>query len=382
MNILVITSNNPFQIKTGSANIARNQILWLKKKYSVETINISDYKKTKNKIAKYFYYFINLLVGIPVSVSSMHSKKAKRDIKEIIKSKKIDIIIAFEISTIQYCPKNLYHKLIVNIEDPQSLKLQRLTKLKTIKNYKKIIHFVNYKVTRSYEKAIFPKIKKILLLSKSDIEDIKKDGHNNVDYVTYGTDFPDTTETLGYKDREKTIIISGNMNHEPNIDGVLFFIEKVFPQIRKKGDLKLIIVGANPDKRIIESIKKFENYIKITGRVENISDYIKKSLISVCPVMLKVGVQTKILEALVLGTPVVTTSAGNSGVAGKDGIDLLVEDDAEKMAQKIIKLTDINTWNILSENGKSFIRKEFNWEKSFFELDKYINEIYNQVIEK
>lgn len=382
MNILVITSNNPFQIKTGSANIARNQILHLKKKHSVETINISDYKKTKNKIAKYFYYFINLLAGIPVSVSSMHSKKAKRKIKDIIEFKKIDIIIAFEISTIQYCPPNLYHKLIVNIEDPQSIKLKRLIKLKTIKNYKKIIHFINYQATKSYERAIFPKIKKILLLSKNDIEDIKKDGHNNVDYITYGANFPDTTEKLEYKDREKTIIISGNMNHEPNIDGVLFFIEKVFPKIRQKSDLKLIIVGANPDKRIIKSIKKFENYIKITGKVENISDYIKKSLISICPVMLKVGVQTKILEALVLGTPVVTTSAGNSGVTGKDGVDLFVEDDAEKMAQKIIKLTDINTWNILSENGKSFIRKEFNWEKSFFELDKYINEIYNQVTEK
>lgn len=49
MNILVITSNNPFQIKTGSANIARNQIPHIKEEYSVETINISDYKKQKIK---------------------------------------------------------------------------------------------------------------------------------------------------------------------------------------------------------------------------------------------------------------------------------------------------------------------------------------------
>jgi glycosyltransferase involved in cell wall biosynthesis len=79
-------------------------------------------------------------------------------------------------------------------------------------------------------------------------------------------------------------------------------------------------------------------HVVITGKVDDVSEYLRQAVVSICPVRLKVGVQTKILEALTFGTPVVTTSAGNSGIAGRSGEEMWVEDDPRNFAFRVVSL--------------------------------------------
>ena len=178
---------------------------------------------------------------------------------------------------------------------------------------------------------------------------------------------------MTYKARKKTIIFSGNMYHPPNVDGAIFLLKDIFPLIIQQHPHAILwIVGANPDNRIYKAAEKFGDNVVVTGRVENIDDYIKCSTVSICPVRLKIGVQTKILEALSWGTPVVTTSAGNSGINGVTGTHLWVEDTPELIAKRVCDLLKGHDWPKLSKQGRLLVTENFSWKGSVAHLEQHI----------
>jgi glycosyltransferase involved in cell wall biosynthesis len=98
-------------------------------------------------------------------------------------------------------------------------------------------------------------------------------------------------------------------------------------------------------------------------------------MVSACPVRLRIGTQTKILEALACGTPVVTTSAGNHGIGGVSGEHLYVADDPAEFADKIVGLLRGNCWSELSQNGRRFVEDNFTWEKSALKLELVLKQL-------
>ncbi|MEI6056744.1 MAG: glycosyltransferase family 4 protein [Lentisphaerota bacterium] len=301
-------------------------------------------------------------------------------VSEMIDTGKYDAILLFEMNTIQYCPTYSYKYIIVNIEDPQSIKIMRMASLKVWSFLQRIKLLLFGKITESYEKKILPKMAKVLLLSESDIQDFKKQyNYKNLGFVSYGIHKHPQKDILGYNERtEGMILFSGNMFHPPNVDGALFFLQQIFPLVRQKyNSAKLWIVGADPDIRIYEAAKCFGKNVVITGRVNDISEYLRISIVSICTVRLKIGVQTKILEALSWGTPVVTLSAGNSGIGAIPGQELFVEDNPKHFAARITELLRGENWNQLSDKGRTFVETQFSWEKSVEQLNKYIEQQKN-----
>jgi glycosyltransferase involved in cell wall biosynthesis len=167
------------------------------------------------------------------------------------------------------------------------------------------------------------------------------------------------------------------MFHLPNVDGALFFLQDIFPLVvRDYPSTVLWIVGADPDVRIRDAATRFGEHVVITGRVKDMSDYLKRAKVSICPVRLKIGVQTKILEALSWGTPVVTTSAGNSGIGGLAGGELWVEDDPSLFAGRVVELLRGKNWDALSKGGRQLASERFSWENSASELEQHIMSIH------
>ncbi len=137
---------------------------------------------------------------------------------------------------------------------------------------------------------------------------------------------------------EGVIVLSGNMWHGPNVDGALYFLHKIFPLIVRKSPAAVLwLVGANPDRRIVKAAQRFSNRVVITGEVPDVSKYVARARVGICPIRVGVGVQTKILEALSVGTPVVCTSDGNSGVGGISGHHLWVADEPSQFADRVVQ---------------------------------------------
>lgn len=392
MRLLVVMANCPFPPRTGSAIVAYNSMKYLSNRHHVDLVCLQPmngiaepaefvgrmeliYQKQKSKPIKWLLYlFYMLMGGEPPSVSASASRAMTKKVRGEIQLGKFDAILLFEMGAIQYFASSIFHKLFVNIEDPQSIKLNRMAELPIWSIWQRVKLFVLARLTAFYENRMLHRMAKVFLLSAADIRDMQKQGaYKNLAYVPYGVDQRSSTAIAAYENRERTIVFSGNMFHPPNVDGGLFLLKDIFPLIlRECPSAVLWIVGANPDARIYEAAAAFGKQVVITGRVDDVAEYIKRATVSICPVRLKIGVQTKILEALSWGTPVVTTSAGNSGIGGVSGTHLWVEDDADLLAKRVCDLLQGQGWERMSEDGRILVAERFTWEGSVAQLERHL----------
>jgi len=386
LKILVVMSQYPFPPLIGSEIVAYNSIKHLSKKNTVELIclkprnadiNLPEFatnvelvdQKVYTKLTRNLFLIANIF-----SINSFWSNYMKVRVEKKIQSGDYDAIVLFEIDALQYCPPTCYSKLTINIEDPLSIKFKRMLKLSVWTLRQKFKLTLLSKLAESYEKKVLPNVSKVLLLSLADASDMKKNGaYKNIGFMPYGIELQQLKPNFGLEKREKAIVFSGNMYHPPNVDGVLFFLREIYPSIISVNpNVVFWIVGSNPDKRIYKSAAKFKENVLITGKVESVAEYIKKAAVSICPIRLKIGVQTKVLEAMSMGTPVVSTSAGNSGVGGVSGIHLWIEDEPSIFANRVLDLLEGNDWENFSSQGLSLARDKFSWETSVAKLEDYI----------
>src|SRR6185436_19377856 len=118
------------------------------------------------------------------------------------------------------------------------------------------------------------------------------------------------------------------------------------------------------DPRLIAAAARLGGSVTVTGMVPDVAEEVRRARVSVCPVRVAVGVQTKVVEALSLGTPVVSTRAGNRGVAAVDGEAIRVEDDPARFAAAVAALLRGEGWERLSREGRRFAAGRFTPERS------------------
>jgi glycosyltransferase involved in cell wall biosynthesis len=79
----------------------------------------------------------------------------------------------------------------------------------------------------------------------------------------------------------------------------------------------------------------------------------------VVPVRFGAGVKGKITQGLAAGLPVVTTEVGAEGLDGRDGENMLIADDAEALADRIVRIVeDDSLWQTLSRGGLELVTQK------------------------
>lgn len=395
MKLLVVVSRSPFPPRSGSTIVAYHSMRCLSARHGITflclqppgtSVDVPEFLENAefvrqprvSRFVKGWQRRFGKLRGIPSIVTHVKSDLLSTRVREFIEQGTFDAIVLFAMEAIQYCPAPWYHKVIVFIEDPPSLKLSRIAELPVWSWWEKLSLSFTERITRRYERQWLPRMGKVILLSEADIRDMQEqDGHENLGMVPYGVTGTPKDHIPGFRERtEGMIVFSGNMFHPPNVDGALHFLRTIFPAVlQHHPTATLWIVGADPDARIREEAAHFGEHVLITGRVDDVSEYLRRSRVSICPVRLKIGCQTKILEALSCGTPVVTTSAGNSGIRGGSGRELWVEDESAEFAVRVAALLRGESWDQLSENGREFVEENFSWEGSARALEKHIESV-------
>ena len=322
---------------------------------------------TISRAVKFLNLFQSLFTNKPLQVSIYSSNQVANFIKIRINDNKYDVIIFQLLRSAQFLPSSYRGICVLNMIDPLVLTYQRSLIMQSWP-MKVVLRFEIMKL-KLYENKILKSFNKSFLISQKDINDYKKlYSYEAFEKLTYGVD---TDYFLGDRQNNlspKDIVITGNMGYKPNIDGVLNFCENVFPLILAKApDICLWLVGARPDRKI----KRLHDgsAINVTGHVSDMRPYLNNAFVSICPVRLDVGVQTKVLEAMSMGVPVITTSAGNAGIAARNGIDLIVADSPRDVAAAVLALFDGHGWDDLSKSGRKFVEENFKWEISFQELE-------------
>lgn len=165
------------------------------------------------------------------------------------------------------------------------------------------------------------------------------------------------------------IIFYGAMNRIENYGSAIWFIENVFPLL-KKYNLKFIVIGSRPPKKLLDMQ---DEHIVVTGYVDDPGEYFKKAICLVAPLLLGAGVKVKIIEALSSGVPVLTNEIGIEGIDAENGREFFLCNTPEEYSKTIIDILDgrIDSSRI-SDNAQSLIREKYDLKKSYCEYKRRI----------
>jgi glycosyltransferase involved in cell wall biosynthesis len=190
---------------------------------------------------------------------------------------------------------------------------------------------------------------------------------NGVDTSYYREDFG--------KPMPDTLVFSGALTYSANYNAMDFFLREVFPLIQlKTPNVKLTITGCLdgvPVKRL-----PTRSGVVLAGYLEDVRPTIARSWVSIVPLQIGGGTRLKILEALALGTPVVSTSKGAEGLELTPNQDILIADNPSDFASAVLRLfADPSIRHSLSQNGRHAVATRYDWKMIGQSLDKFINQI-------
>lgn len=204
---------------------------------------------------------------------------------------------------------------------------------------------------------------------------------NGVDFEFFDPGFcrgeavprPRATQQVAPTDDPTDLVFTGAMDYHANVDAVVWFCQDILPLIREAGiDFEFCIVGGKPAPDV-QALGRLPG-VKVTGFVDDIRPWYARAAVSVIPLRLARGVQNKVLEAMAMGRPVVTTRKAAEGVGAKDMEHLIVADGHKAFAGAVIDLyKDAAARQQLGEAARRFVVENFNWQRNMEKLEKLLN---------
>lgn len=149
----------------------------------------------------------------------------------------------------------------------------------------------------------------------------------------------------------RDLLFLGNYTHEPNVDAALWLANAIMPLVWEQlPDVRLILAGADPN----PPVQRLANdRISVTGYVPDIAHLFGAARLCVAPLRFGAGMKGKIVQSLAHGLPVVTTKTGAEGIGLIDGADALIADDAQEVADAIVRAyTDAVLWETLAMGAR------------------------------
>lgn len=239
-----------------------------------------------------------------------------------------------------------------------------------------------YWTFRKHEKAAHDKFDYVTLVSDSDrrlLEQLQPGLSKKITILPNGVDcgwydIPPVEKSLGM------LIYNGALTYSANYDAMVYFSREILPFIRaKRPEVYLMITGST--RGVDLSAFTGMDGIRLSGYVNDIRPLVKSAEVCVVPLRIGGGTRLKILEALALGVPVVSTSKGAEGLDLEDGKDLLIADTPQAFAQAVLRvMADEELRAILVENGRNKACTRYDFRKIAEDFKQFHQVISKRVV--
>lgn len=385
----MIVSRFPFPLEKGDKLRAYYQIKEFSKNFDITLIAMSEHKineKFKSKLIQFcssihiirlnkwtiaWNLFRCLFNNKPFQVGYFYSFKGHIRIKQILKEIKPNHIYSQLIRTSEYTKD--YHNCPKTIDYMDALSKGIERRISKAPFYTKWIFQSEAKRLKLYERSIFDYFENKTIISEQDREIIIHPNKKKIICIPNGIDQSFFEKQL--HTNEFDIVFIGNLSYAPNIEAVEFISNEI---LRNYSSLKCLISGANPS-ITVQKICKNNKQIELQGWVEDIRTAYCKAQIFVAPMMIGTGMQNKLLEAMALGIPCITTSLANNAIKAIHGKSIYVANTKDEFILAIEKLkNDPILMESIAKGGRDFVHTMYSWEKVTSPLsDLMLSEIEN-----
>lgn len=245
----------------------------------------------------------------------------------------------------------------------------------------KLVYGYEARMLFGWEKKIANEFNHSFFVSEKEAELFKSmvpDASDKVSYFNNGVDAeyfsPDHSFDSPYTSAEKVIVFTGAMDYWANVDAVVWFSKEVLPAICEKvSGLKFSIVGSKPDEKVKALAES--PYIEVTGFVDDVRPYLAHASAAVAPMRIARGIQNKVLEAMSMALPTITSPHGYEGINAVEGRDLLVVNDVDEWVDAVVRLLSTEENGSMGTAARSLIEKEYSWNGSLNRLKLHFDEL-------
>jgi len=175
-----------------------------------------------------------------------------------------------------------------------------------------------------------------------------------------------------------TLIFPGALSYGANFDAMAFFLHKVFPMVKARRPEVILRITGKTNGVPVDRLPLDESVI-LTGYLNDLRPTVAQSWACVVPLRVGGGTRLKILEAMALSTPVVSTTKGAEGLEITPGEDILIADEPTAFADAALRLLDDPTLRAkLAANGQRLVREQYGWDQ----IGKKLDQLLHQVVRK
>ncbi len=385
MRIAFVTSRFPYPVEKGDKLRAFHQIRHLSTRHEIHLVSLSHKKICQEDLDAMAPYCASVRVfriktwllpiqlvlgwfeGLPIQISYFLDRTIKRQVQYHIIYVDPDHVICQLIRAAPYVralpiPKTL---------DYMDVFSEGMRQLSTRHRWFGL--FFRWEATRlaAFERTIYKDFDRHMIISEQEKNRLKLPSKEMIAVIPNGVDDSFVNSTKHHTPHHDLVFV-GNLGYGPNKEAVAFLVNELLPALKRKGrTLKLLIAGARP----AAMIRRMHQPPSVTvqGWVPDIRDAYRDGRIFVAPMFSGLGLQNKILEAMSMGVPCVTTSMVNNAIGAVSGEEILVADTPEEMIRHIEFLLDHpKQYERIAENARSLIAGEYRWQEQVMKMEELI----------
>ncbi len=382
MKIFVLLSRFPYPLEKGDKLRAYYQIKELSTSHEIHLCALSDTQVSQDsinelkpycksidvvrvaKLRSYFQLAFGLLFSkLPFQVMYFYSKSAKRKITQLIEKYQVDHIYAQLIRTSEYV-KDIHHiPKTLDYMDALSRGMER--RIANSPFYLKPFVKIEALRLKRYEHFIYAYFTTCTIISVQDRDLIVNADNEAIEIIPNGVQ-----HDFFYSQRRPKkydLIFTGNMSYEPNVLSAEYLAKEIIPLIAKQHPtVQLAIVGANPSSRVKALANK---NIKVTGWVEDIRTYYDEAKLFIAPMQIGTGLQNKLLEAMSMELPCITSELANNALGAKENETILIGRSPQEYAELALELlSNPEKAATFAVKGHQYVNDHFSWKTSTAKL--------------
>lgn len=381
MNLMVILPRVPYPIEKGDKLRAYHQIKELSKQHDITLCALNDkplHPKALENLKPFCksIHIFNLtkpgilwniikagLTGKPFQVGYYFNRKILKKIDHIILQSQPDHIYCQLIRVAEYV-KNTDIPKTLDYQDVFSKGIER--RIKTAPLLFKPVFTLEFKRLKKYEHQAYNLFNHTTIISIPDRQHIPHSEREQIAIIPNGVDFDFFSPRNHTPEYE--LAFTGNMAYAPNVDAAEYLAKEILPRIHKTHPhVRLILAGATPSAKVKALANK---HITISGWMDDIRDGYSAAKIFIAPMRIGTGLQNKLLEAMAMKMPCITTPLANGALEARPEFDILLGSDADTLAAQVIRLLDSEAlFATISTNGHQFVKRTYSWIESTNKLN-------------
>lgn len=387
MKILVVLPRFPYPLEKGDKLRAFHQIRMLSKNNEIYLFCLTHTRVLDEhveavkpfckdicivqspKLVNYKNIIRNYFLTKSLQLGYWDSLKVRKAFKSYQKKVNPDVIYSQMIRTMPWVSRSLCPK-VMDFQDALSMNAERrMDQAHGIWHF--ILHY-EFKMLRSTEYNSFKIFDALTIISEPDCDAIPHKRNGDIHVVPNGVDF-DFFSPIE-QPRQYDIVFCGNMRYEPNVRAAQFLAEKIMPLVwQTHPNASLLLAGACPKAKVS---KLASDHITVIDSPEDIRKCYASARIFAAPMLTGSGLQNKLLEAMAMQMPCVTTSIANDSLHAEEGREVLVGDTAREFADHLVRLLDDeDLCRSIARNGNTFVHNTYSWELSCSKLESILQSV-------